>query len=395
MRIGIILRVLWPAAAPRFAIEETRHLRRLGHDTRLLICRESEYQFKHPGLIRDLNNVKFVTKGKSSRLSELINLPTLFFFPKGVRGKESAIDVSTLLFLSFTLSKSSYDVILCHDQFAGLSGYIASKIHGTPYVVYTHDPISSGSVLGVESKELPLRSKWAHKLACLMEREILGEASQIVTNSRKTAESIKRTLPDFRTKLKIVYPGCNPVSNPNLKRRDYVLALSRWDRGRKLSFVLDIAKKVKKARFVIAGAFTPFQFEAEFREEIKERGLTDRVKVLPNLSEERINELYSNALVTLRWGNEGFGMDVLESAANACPAILQKQLGASEIVQHGANGFVVDRLDADEFAYYILMLLNDEHLARKMGVQAWELSKEFTWEDHATALEELLTNTKA
>ncbi|MEM3714435.1 MAG: hypothetical protein QXF82_05745 [Nitrososphaeria archaeon] len=67
MKLGIILRLLWPAAAPRFAIEETRYLRMLGHRSRLIICRESEYRFKYSEILNELIDVKYITRGKLSR----------------------------------------------------------------------------------------------------------------------------------------------------------------------------------------------------------------------------------------------------------------------------------------------------------------------------------------
>jgi glycosyltransferase involved in cell wall biosynthesis len=387
VRIGIILRVLWPAASPRFAIEEARHLKMLGHRVRLLVCRESEYQFRYDKILQDLGDVKFITKGTTSRLSELINFPTLLSFPKGLRGRESTIDISTLLTLPFFLPRSSYDTILCHDQFAGLSGYVTFKVRGIPYSLYLYETVVFGGVLGVDPRELPLRSRLIYKLTSSIEAEILKEALSVITISQKTAKYVKELLPD-QNKVRVVYPGCNPVENPNLERGRYVLVLSRWDKGRKPSFILDIAERVKDAKIIMAGAFTPSHLELEFRREVKARKLLDRVKIISSLSEEIISELYQNALVNLRWGNEGFGMSVLECMANACPVILQKELGASEIVEHSVQGFIVDGLDAEKFASYVSSLLSNPDLARKMGLEAWKLSKKYTWEAHTRKLVE-------
>ncbi|MEM3480027.1 MAG: glycosyltransferase, partial [Candidatus Bathyarchaeia archaeon] len=96
------------------------------------------------------------------------------------------------------------------------------------------------------------------------------------------------------------------------------------------------------------------------------------------------------ASFVVRWGDEGFGMDILEGMANACPVVLNKKLGASEIVEHGTHGFIVSGFSAEEFACYISLLLENRSLVRKMGIEAWKLSKIYTWEEHAKKLASVL-----
>jgi glycosyltransferase involved in cell wall biosynthesis len=360
-----------------------------------MICRESNYSFKYGEVLGDFSDVKFITKKKLSRLLEIIHSPTLLLItPKGIRGKESTLDLLTLFALPLTLSRSHYDVVICHDQYAGISGYIASKTKNIPYVVYAYEILKYGALDSFKGYGINLStiSRVLYQLLCSVELEIFEGASHVIAISQKTAGYILKLSPHFSDKVRIVYPGCYPVANPITDRENYVLALSRWDGVRNPRFLLDIAQRVKYARFVVAGAFTPHHLELEFRREIKARGLTNRVKVMPNLTQGLIDELYRKAIVNIRWGYEGFGMSVLESMANACPVIVQKELGASEIVKHGINGFVVNGLDPDGFASYISTLLENRVLAKKMGLEAWQSSKIYTWARHAEELEKILKN---
>lgn len=65
MKIGILLRILWPAGAQKIAINEARELIRVGHDVKLYFLRSSEFGYRYDDLLCDLNYVVMSPNHKS------------------------------------------------------------------------------------------------------------------------------------------------------------------------------------------------------------------------------------------------------------------------------------------------------------------------------------------
>ncbi len=64
---------------------------------------------------------------------------------------------------------------------------------------------------------------------------------------------------------------------------------------------------------------------------------------------------------------EGFGIVFLEAASSGLPVVAGQSGGASEAVQDGVNGLLVDGRDSKSIGQAIIKLLKDEELRAKMG----------------------------
>jgi glycosyltransferase involved in cell wall biosynthesis len=82
---------------------------------------------------------------------------------------------------------------------------------------------------------------------------------------------------------------------------------------------------------------------------------------------------------------EVFGLVMLEAMAAGLPVIASKFAGgAIDLVEHGANGFLVDPRDAREMASQVAVLARDADLRRRMGLESRRRALElFTMERSA------------
>ncbi len=86
---------------------------------------------------------------------------------------------------------------------------------------------------------------------------------------------------------------------------------------------------------------------------------------------------------------EPFGNVHLEALASGLPVITTRQSGASEILAHGKEGFVVDRPeDTDDIAEHITILM-DKTVNLRMSSAARRLAERFTFEEHIDKILEL------
>ncbi|PWT99356.1 MAG: hypothetical protein C5B51_27335 [Terriglobia bacterium] len=78
---------------------------------------------------------------------------------------------------------------------------------------------------------------------------------------------------------------------------------------------------------------------------------------------------------------DSFAMVVTEAMASALPVIVSREAGVSELIQDGANGLVLDDFsDATELASKMRLLLDNPHLARRLGVAARNTTEDYSWD---------------
>jgi glycosyltransferase involved in cell wall biosynthesis len=88
---------------------------------------------------------------------------------------------------------------------------------------------------------------------------------------------------------------------------------------------------------------------------------------------------------------EGLGVVVLEAMAAGKPVVASDNGGLPDAVFHGRTGFVVPRGDSDALAQALLKLLQDEALARRMGIAGRQRAEtEFNISHNVRKFEKLL-----
>lgn len=400
MKLGMVLRIMRTGGIPKIAINEAKNLVLSGVKAELIIYRWGNNPYKFRVL---LNNVPIGSfdKGLLRYIANIVARFTLMLLPIG-RELESSVDISTIV-LAPLFFKKHYDFLLCFDQLAGISGFIASK-RGIPYFTYVHEPLFLAFPLGVMkiSKYRTLKRIATHVIYKI-EKKVLMNSTAIFFNSKRTRDRMIRYFPFVKEKAKVIYPGCSPAERLPEKKEDFILALSRWDVGKYPAFILDLAERLD-ACFVIAGSWQQKSLLQSFLDEINKRRLGGRVKLLTNLSESAVHDILSRAKIYIHWIPEGFSMGVLEAMAHGLPVITTREAGVSEIIANGINGFIVEKpsrgrvitfgkdsfvyrmVDVQEYVKIIKMLLNDFNLCKSIGKNAWETSKKYDWEAHSKQL---------
>jgi glycosyltransferase involved in cell wall biosynthesis len=81
-------------------------------------------------------------------------------------------------------------------------------------------------------------------------------------------------------------------------------------------------------------------------------------------------------------------MVVLEAMAAGVPVIVSNRVGARDLVEHGRNGFVVEREDVDSIAGYLVLLTTPEK-HQKCSEAAIRLVRGHSWQRVAEQYAEL------
>jgi glycosyltransferase involved in cell wall biosynthesis len=77
---------------------------------------------------------------------------------------------------------------------------------------------------------------------------------------------------------------------------------------------------------------------------------------------------------------EGFGICILETMAHGRPVIVGEGAGASELIEDGKQGFVVDGRDVQGIINKIKYFEENPDEVRRMGSEARKTAEKYTWE---------------
>jgi glycosyltransferase involved in cell wall biosynthesis len=92
---------------------------------------------------------------------------------------------------------------------------------------------------------------------------------------------------------------------------------------------------------------------------------------------------------------EGLPTVIMEAMASGMPVITTETCGMPDVVENEFNGLLIPPADAAALENAILRLYNSADLRRKLGQEAQESMRRYTWERAGLRLEALFLNVLA
>jgi phosphatidylinositol alpha-1,6-mannosyltransferase len=292
------------------------------------------------------------------------------------------------------------DVILLGHVMStlGLATLLVSRVVRAPYAVLCH-----GGDLGLAR----LSRLDAHAV-----QAVVARAALLLANSRHTRRVLEATgyagapvvvlNPGVDTQL--FRPGHDSTSirsKYGLDDERVILSVGRLVARKNYATVLEalpaVIKQMPDLRYVMVGHGPE---EDSLRRRVAQLGLERYVIFAQRVATTDLPKYYcaSDLLVMPSRvdgdGCEGFGIVFAEAAACGKPVVGGRSGGISDAVVDGVTGLLVDPDNIDEVAEAILKLLNDKHLAQRLGRAGRKRAvQELTWEAVASRLETVLAAT--
>lgn len=283
------------------------------------------------------------------------------------------------------ISKNKIDYIYSYMPGTGSSvpAIIISSKHKIPFILDLADMYSM------------IRPKMVIKKS-------FNKADQIfvITNYLKN-DLIKKEIP--QSKIHIIPNGVDlDLFNPNACPNDEIKKIRHNFQSDKiivfsgslqdLNIIINSAKhiiqKIPDVKFVIIGDHRdPQRSKLMWEKKVQEKNIDKNFVFLGRLLQDEIPKYILSADICVdSFPNEPYyaaahPIKLLEYGACGKPIVATRVEETSKLVIHGKFGFLADPSDPNEFAKYVIQLLNDSNLAESMGNAFLEYIKtNFNWD---------------
>ena len=301
-----------------------------------------------------------------------------WFFPRQTRFYKFSQPLSAWL----SAHVAEYQVVHIHALFSYPSVTAARYAHrrNVPYVVR---PLGTLNRWGMEN-----RRPWLKQLSFRMiESRILQNAAFVHYTSEP--ERQEAALLGVNTRAEIIpnpvaaSPEDVPVGlfrakHPELRDREIILFLSRFDRKKGLDILLPAFTKVRErfptAALVLAGSGDKALAET-LHSQARSLGI-ERDVVWPGFLEgaEKQAAFADADVFVLPSYSENFGIAVVEALAAGCPAVVSDQVAIHRDIAAAHAGLVVP-CDAGELADVLCRMLADRAARSRMGANGRRLAR--------------------
>ena len=231
-------------------------------------------------------------------------------------------------------------------------------------------------------------------------RPSFEQARRLVTISAATARDLAFHFPQCAEKIRVVYPGIDPVFRPGVPaeiagtRRElgapegYVLSVGTLEPRKNVGALIDAwellkAEDPQTPPLVLAG---PYGWGSERLARRIAALAPAGVRSLGRVERDRLVRLFQAARVFVYPSlYEGFGFPAAEALACGVPVVASNSSSLPEVV--GDAGLLADPGDAGALASRIQALLGNPDQAAALAARAVQQASRFRWERTAAEME--------
>lgn len=275
------------------------------------------------------------------------------------------------LFVFFNGLTKKFDLIYLSGSSMLPAAFLLSKIKRVPLIFheFNHNPWVGGK----------------NFLFDFLSRESVKAADLTVTPSLFIKNKIIESIPSVKGKVISVPHSLDLTEFPRTfpKKEKKIVFVGRILEHKGLHYLIESMKELSKGNpewaLSVIGPKGEFnkknnEYFLRIKRMINDLGLKKEVIFKGRLSrKELIKELGSSSLLVLPSSEEAFGLVLIE--ANACwtPCIAFDSGATKEIIEHNKTGFIVEKGNQKELTKKIELLVKNNELRRKFGLNSREL----------------------
>jgi len=279
------------------------------------------------------------------------------------------------------ISRRKYDVIYAHWLFpAGFVGLILSKILGIKVI---------SVVWGYDIQVVPGKKYGIRDSLRMLSKNVIKKSELVIVNHGVHKRIVEELLGGCSNKIVYIPPAIPDISagvreelTEELKEKLYPLNIidklkenhiilyspalkSIYGIMEFMKAIPEVLSKVDNCIFIVVG-------EGELKDRaidfIKKMKLENKVLFLGRVSHESMKTLYKLSSVVCDLAYPGTGTTTLEAFCFGKPVIGIRS--PKSVIEHGVNGFLVERDDHYSLAKYVIEILEDHNLEDTLSKNA-------------------------
>jgi glycosyltransferase involved in cell wall biosynthesis len=316
--------------------------------------------------------------GKKQKMDNLVIHPVKAFgFPRLTAG----------LYMTFALNAARHarrhKLDLIHGHAFYSFGYALTK--KLPFVMTLHGTqlLHMSYLSSNQSTKTTPNHIMTDFIAMMMESYCIKKADLMIVTCKKNKQEVMDELKLDEERFRIVYQGVDVERfTPSRCEGKKVLFLGRLHERKGIDRILKAWQKVHKedkdAKLLVAGKG---EFEEQYKKMARDLGLEGSVEFLGHVPEEELPGLYASSSIFVNPSYyEAFGLTTLEAMASGLPVLATDTGVASEAIEKGKNGYLIDDEDMGD---RILEVLSSDKM-KAMGRRSRQIVEEkFTWDQTA------------
>lgn len=221
---------------------------------------------------------------------------------------------------------------------------------------------------------------WQQSLYRWIERRYLRTVDGFIYNSQTTRRSVEALIGTTAPNIVALPPGGQflpeiqtdeIVTRANQSGPLRLIFIGNLIPRKGLHTLLDAIQSTPEDSLtltVVGGALSDAGYARHILKQANNGRLQNRVRLLGSLTQaELIKQLKHHHLLVVPSSYEGFGIAYLEGMGIGLPAIGTTSGGASEIISHGMDGFLVAPNDPNSLRQHLLELHADRNRLAEMG----------------------------
>jgi len=264
-------------------------------------------------------------------------------------------------------------------------------LYNGPFVVTIHDLLWHEQV-GMTATTLPAWIYWLKYLAYrLVLKHAVLKSKAIIVPSSWVKKKIVDRFPAVEKKIHVIYEGVaqsfisdgrSAVGNEvlvkyNLQPRQYLIYTGSLYPHKNVELILNVVQHLIDLKFVVCCSRSIFW--DKFQQEVRNRGLEEKIVFAGFVPDDELAVLYKNALAfVFPSKSEGFGLPGLEAMAAGCPVISSTAGALPEI--YGDSAAYFDPKSDRELREEIERVRKDKEFREELIKKGMVRAKKFTWE---------------
>jgi len=267
-----------------------------------------------------------------------------------------------------------------------LSSYLKSKFKKNFDIVHAHNIPAAFAMKNIKAKKILTQHGIFSQQIDLLHGNTTGNLSnKFEKNALKWADAItviSKEAHEYYTKLGFktiqISNAINLKNLPQDKDRRFekqIIFVGRLSKEKGTETIIEISKKLSNDMNLIIVGSGP---ESEKIKKISET--QDNIHYLGYQTHENSIKLIRGSDILIQPSlHEGISTTILEAMACKIPIIASNVGGNKELILDNQNGFLINPESADETIKKIIMILEDELLAKKFGEKSFELIQNYEW----------------